>query len=44
LPGSGSLVVVNISRKLVEEARSRLPEIAAVELTASFAPLTRQLA
>jgi ribose 1,5-bisphosphokinase len=41
---SGAVVVVNISRKLVEEARSRLPGVAVVEVTASFQTLARRLA
>jgi ribose 1,5-bisphosphokinase len=43
LARSGSLVVVNISRKLVEDARTRLPGVAVVEITASFDTLARRL-
>jgi len=44
LARSGMVVVVNISRKLVEEARSRLPGVAVVEITASRETLARRLA
>jgi ribose 1,5-bisphosphokinase len=40
----GAVVVVNISRKLVEEARSRLPGVSVVEITASPETLARRLA
>jgi ribose 1,5-bisphosphokinase len=41
---SGALVGVNISRKLVEEARSRLPGVSVVEITATPEILARRLA
>lgn len=44
LARSGAVVVVNISRKLVEEARSRLPGVAVVEVTASHETLAGRLA
>lgn len=44
LARSGAVVVVNISRKLVEEARSKLPGVSVVEITASHETLARRLA
>jgi ribose 1,5-bisphosphokinase len=44
LARSGVVVVVNISRKLVEEARSSLPGVSVVEITASRETLARRLA
>lgn len=44
LARSGVVVVVNISRKLVEEARSKLPGVSVVEITASHDTLARRLA
>lgn len=44
LARSGAVVVVNISRKLVEEARSKLPRVSVIEVTASHETLARRLA
>ncbi len=44
LARSGAVVVVNISRKLVGEARTRLPGVCVVEITASLETLARRLA
>jgi ribose 1,5-bisphosphokinase len=41
---SGALVVVNVSRQIVDEARSRLPGVSVVEIAASRETLARRLA
>lgn len=41
---SGCLVVCNVSRTLIEEARERLPNVAVVEVTAPLAVLAARLA